>query len=109
MRIPRNLFIFTCILKSKLLEESVKRDISKTYIFQNKIFQNWEITNLKKIVDSSLTETKKVKSATTKDSDKPSKGKDSSNSFAFKEIIIVVNSLICVHAKKVKEKKTSSY
>lgn len=46
-----------------------------------------------------------MKSATTKDSDKPSKGKDSSNSFAFKEIIIVVNSLICVHAKKGKRKE----
>lgn len=39
----------------------------------------------KKKIDSFFTETKKVKSATTQDSPKPSIGKDSRNSYAFKD------------------------
>lgn len=101
MQISRTLFIFTCILKSKPLEESFKEDISKT-IMVNHYF--------KKIVDSSLAQTKKVNSATTKDLDKPPKGKDSSNSFAFKDKAIVVNkSNLPARKRKMKGKKKLSY
>lgn len=59
----------------------------------------------KKKIDSFFTETKKVKSATTQDSPKPSKGKDSRNSYAFKDKTKGVNQLNLPARKKDKRKE----